>query len=300
MSARLAFLLVLVGACGGGSWQPTATCGREGAVCSTHGDCCSYACTNGACECAPPGEHCLADVACCAGNSCIDEMCVGGCRSEGRGCVQNEDCCSHSCEDGICAAYSSCQLEGMSCNATAPCCPSFQCSSGTCLRTDGGGGECVSESGSCAQTYECCGVLVCNSSHACAACGEQGAACMFGSDCCSGRNCTSNNKCCSKNNEPCVTYADCCSNGSQECNVQGRCCQRSGGNCTVPGDCCTGVCNGTQCGAAPPGGPCAGLGDCDTIYATCTNGICCLYQNQPCTADIQCCGGTCRQNGTCN
>lgn len=116
------------------------------------------------------------------------------------------------------------------------------------------------------------------------------------------RGCTSNKQCCALAGETCSTVAECCNfGGYPQCNGQGRCCVRRGGPCTGAAECCSGICSGTQCAATPDGSPCVDAQECASFpYADCANGVCCRLQGQACSANTECCGGTCRMNGTCN
>jgi hypothetical protein len=116
------------------------------------------------------------------------------------------------------------------------------------------------------------------------------------------RGCTSNEQCCALAGETCSTVAECCNfGGYPQCNGQGRCCVRRGGPCTGAAECCSGICSGTQCAATPDGSSCVDALECASFpYADCANGVCCRLQGQACSANTECCGGTCRMNGTCN
>jgi hypothetical protein len=83
--------------------------------------------------------------------------------------------------------------------------------------------------------------------------------------------------------------------------LSGACCVERDGNCTQASDCCSGICSGTICAPTPDGGACNSVLECASFpYADCTNNACCRLQNQPCSVNTDCCGGTCRNNKTCN
>ncbi len=130
LSVRVAALVVLgLAAACNGTWRPSASCARTGSSCAEHGDCCSFACIGGSCECADVGVHCLVDTACCAGLVCQDEMCVPGCRADGAACDTDRDCCSGGCNAGTCGTPM-CHAEADACMQPSDCCAGLACISG--------------------------------------------------------------------------------------------------------------------------------------------------------------------------
>ena len=82
--------LVVIGACNS-PWHPAGNCKRTGEACAGLGDCCSFGCLGGVCECANRGQQCQVDEACCSGMVCTAGECTAGCRKDGAACDYDEE-----------------------------------------------------------------------------------------------------------------------------------------------------------------------------------------------------------------
>jgi len=158
--------------CGGcGMCQPNGT------NCSSPAQCCSGTCNaNGKCggmmpcphdPCvtgAPLGPQCGAcannvcqnDPFCCQNNwdaGCVaeaEQLCgldCGMCNQDGQACMVGADCCSGTCNGGLCVQ--TCQPDGQMCSTFADCC-SNNCSGGVC------GGMCQPDGSFCQDGSGCC------------------------------------------------------------------------------------------------------------------------------------------------
>jgi hypothetical protein len=200
------------------------------------------------------------------------------CRSEGRNCSKDDQCCSGYCRNarrvghGACVACAS----GIVCGDT--CCPENAlygctdvqgpngpivgclCSEGTrydrehneCRPCGGTGAKCNGED-DCCEDDGCCGSTCCGAGQSC--CGTQ---------CC-------DNNCCGDH---------CCPSGRPYC-CGGECCAQPccGDQCCAEGDvCCGGACARFEACTCPPGTACSGDAICTSYgrVAT-TEGSCCPY-----------------------
>ncbi len=192
------------------------------------------------------------------------------CRSDGDTCASASDCCTNSCQAGICGGLS-CNADGFSCTSPAQCC-SGQCSSGAC-----GAPACKSDGNSCTSAPQCCTGLC--SSGVCGApvCRSDGLYCTSASQCCSSL----------------------CSSGV--CGAPA--CKADGYSCTSASQCCTGMCSSGVCGAPAcktDGYSCTSASQC--CSSQCSSGVCgapaCKSDGYSCTSASQCCSYSC-SSGVC-
>lgn len=328
--AALIGAALALAACGSPSWQPGPACGHSGVLCATHSDCCSFACINDACECAPAGQHCLADIACCAGNKCVDEVCLPGCRFDGSTCETATDCCDGDCVGGLCSS-ASCGGSFEACTDSNDCCPNLGCDNNRCTTSCGqrsyvcggganepccsgltcidgtcGGPLCKAFASTCNSPSECCGAGCVDG----ACCSEEGNSCSGSSlteQCCPGLRCnTSTFKCeaCAppSGGAACTEQWECCAPSS--CNLGAMtCCAATGYACSAGPQCCTGRCKSST------GMCCAGTNqECETSVDCCSGATCnplnhyceCVPYQGTCDSSIDCCAGTCNNGKCCN
>ena len=99
----------------------------------------------------------------CIGNGATEKCCdtweecvtLGGgnsCKTVGKVCSNDADCCTVNCVSGICAAGGgSCKANGTTCSADSDCCSSI-CKNGNCQ----GGTTCKDSMAACTSSSECC------------------------------------------------------------------------------------------------------------------------------------------------
>src|SRR5581483_8735082 len=111
---------------------------------------------------------------------CPDGGC--NCLNLGASCKVNSDCCSNSCNGGVCS-FPNCTSDNQACSQNAQCC-SGMCNMGKCQPLNN---SCKTLGNSCSQSSECCSKLckggICSPS---SFCGQSGDVCASGSDCCTG------------------------------------------------------------------------------------------------------------------
>lgn len=221
----------------------------------------------------------------------VDDAGVLLCRSLGATCTAAAECCSRSCEGGLCGGPSSggaCDPAAAPCTAASACCtarcePVPNSTQRACLPA------CFGDGVACTRALECCS-LGCNNG----LCG--GAICKVSND-----DCTANVECCSHR---CVGGQ--CEVNVQNCRPTGETCN-SGGSTTCCGVCdknaqprprCVfgdDACRGTGAACQADGG----AGGC--CRGTCVNVLCatpCAVPGAACSATSPCCAGSCL-NGTC-
>jgi len=214
------------------------------------------------------------------------------CALDGRACELAADCCSGSCERGVCGR-SSCAEDGASCASDEACC-SLRCGDdGRCESA------CRASGQSCTVPSDCCS-LQCAGGACVDGCATVGDACQNPNDCCSG-NC-SGGRCvepCVPNGLGCDTPGECC---SLVCNA-GVCggCIQNGALCTDGDSCCSGICAQGVCAGPcqPNGAACQAPADC--CSGGCNGGVCgpaCVPDGVACDPQTPCCAGVC-ESGFC-
>ena len=179
------------------------------------------------------------------------------CRANGALCGSGPQCCSGSCNSGVCGASGPGIGNGGSCSSDS------QCSSGIC------------------------------SSGACASCRSDGGACSAGSECCSG-NCTDSS--CAANSSL-VADGGACSNDTQCSSgicYAGACAPSSlanGAACSVSAQCISGLCSGGTCMASSLSNGASCVADAQCSSGICSSGLCasCRASGDVCTGG--CCSG---------
>ncbi|NMC69844.1 MAG: hypothetical protein GYA57_07215 [Myxococcales bacterium] len=267
--------------CLDGACAEDGRCAQVGDPCEEALDCCSNVCTGGACQasaglCLPLGEACGAGTCCsrqCETLPDGDTMCVGNytCRPPGEICRSDDECCTMSCDRGVCMEFTNCAVVGIPCTGFRECC------SGACVESGVGTPTCQYLSGCrpvneiCFTDDDCCSggcqpstddpeVFRC---HHPAGCLGDGEVCFTGSanNCCSGR----------RNCRPTLAgVSRCYAVPEGECIADGQA-------CTFNDECCCGLCAADASGAR----------------VCCPGGITCVPVDGPCTADVDCCDGYC-------
>jgi hypothetical protein len=169
----------------------------------------------------------------------------GRCDDLGGGCAAGAECCTGSCEAGVC-----CRARGGHCGASSECCAGQACNgdgvcceraSGAACKSDGecctgrcNGGSCCRSplGGQCDSNADCCNGAceggVCCTTHA-------GSRCSDDAECCTALGCGANGVCCTATLGAACGDGDACCEGSCE---SGRCCVPNGTACDDNADCC--------------------------------------------------------------
>jgi hypothetical protein len=236
----------------------------SGTVRCESGGCCDKA---GA-SCDPDNPTCCPDV---AGGCSVTTRTCGGifCRKLGDPCVNSFDCCSESCQRGVCAEL--CAGDKFECDRHGDCCSGYcnpetkRCQTSPCLEQ----GEACGASGS----RPCCGEPV-------------GLECREMLD---GRKLCATDVTCLPSGAECTRDENCC----DELCDSGRCskpCGTQGDRCSQEEPCCLGLCGDGTCTCTAGGGECSAAFECCT--GVCIGGAC-ACSNEACTRDENCCSGTC-------
>jgi hypothetical protein len=200
-----------------------------------YGQCCDGTRCNGttcvpwdAGYCSNFGQACSNDGFCCGGSPCESvaqsaKLCVGySCQRVNTGCSIDADCCSFSCQDGICSDGQPCTIQGKSCAVDEDCC-SRHCANKTC---DNSTGTCAVIGDSCKTSDACC-------SKTCVDVGN-GSRCLSGGlNTCGGL---------APDGESCSQSYECCSKTCYFGRCLPACATRPGSACSDPADCCSGKC----------------------------------------------------------
>lgn len=199
--------------CPSGYTGQAPCCIGTGDVCQFRDQCCNgQLCLPGdggvlRCQglsCTQAGGACATDANCCAGNSCLLNVCrppvtmmdagvpadggMGGldagslCRANGATCQFSIDCCSQVCTNATCGPALICQPVGGACRASADCCSGTTCAipagqqTGTCSAS-----TCVAQGQTCtAGGQSCCAGLGCYDSNFFPCSGSGSCSCRFG------------------------------------------------------------------------------------------------------------------------
>jgi hypothetical protein len=224
------------GSAGGGAGRD-AGCLGYGATCTAEGDCCATS------DAGLP-------MACSRNNYCQDV--APDCRNEAFTCSRPEQCCSHTCTNGKCAA---CGSAGDSCTSAATCCAGSACVAGKC-----------SDSLGAANGERCQGSDICQS------------------EWCDARDAGSNDGVCTDPGTACTpagvaaTTLACCPGLTQGA----TCCMPDLTWCYHGSECCSGECWNGRCGPQPGthgrcdnSANCTGrINLCDPVNSICTNRWC--------------------------
>jgi hypothetical protein len=258
---------------------------------------------------------CPSDMVCdAAAGCCVPQR--PGCRSSDAACTTDNDCCSGSCQKGVCSKagpeqsctsnddcdsgfcglLGECEIGGQVCTGGTPGGPGPTCWNDPCV-PDGqpaGNGGCCSGGGTqdgicipigarapglaCGKDDEC-GSLHCGSDCRCTRVPGAAPPEPDGTDC---------------------NYGEECQGG--QCDLQGKCrssCGQVGDPCQGDVDCCgamcgtAGLCVALDCAAR---GACTA--DTDCCNGQCQAGLCpgnaCRDPGRTCTRDAQCCTGPCQ------
>lgn len=319
--------------------KPITLCKAPGAACVSGNECCTFSCTGGTCSnmlCVADNQPCGKDSDCCGGTCSPDGLGGGKCAplnpggpaTGGNPCVNNSDCASKFCNNGICTNPSFCVQPDDVCTTNTECC------SGNCVKAAGktlGTCEATAASGAgaggCAQSGTVCtpssdGGAACGGNCCSRSCAPYGVAgvnvCQPESGCrLEGNTCRSNSDCCGWSGSPAPLDGpfECVKDSpTQEFGICGK-----GGSCREPGAICgqaleadgvtVGVCNAANNCCESEGYP---PNYCNNTPENCCRrdalGIprCLLKVNIDCTAPIpagsacvtsaDCCGKPCVNN----
>jgi hypothetical protein len=174
---------------------------------------------------------------CAAGSECCTGSCEAGvcCRARGEQCGDSAECCAgQACNgDGVCCERAS----GATCGSDAECCTG-RCNGGSCCKS-GLGGKCEANADCCQGSCEgpatsgpSPGAGVCCTNHA-------GSRCEDDAECCTALGCGANGVCCTTSLGAACGAGDACCEGSCE---RGRCCIADGTACNDNADCCSSNC----------------------------------------------------------
>lgn len=262
-------------------------------------------------------------------------LCESGrctCRGEGRGCRENNECCSGlACQSGACRRVAMDGGTGGGDGGLSIDLPRIDGAAGDGARPDGttgDGGMCVAGGQTCTQgTTTCCGDFSCGQEPAGTYCCHPAmGSCTNSLQCCGQMLCnipsgmTMGTCTCRRRNEVCTNNLDCC--GGATCNrpdggTTGTCaCSREFETCTSSEGCCDGLaCRNGRCltaGCLAPGERCdnTDAGSCCGGYAcnvqpsgqsTCSRGPALVESDPPvtcmmgseCAGSVLCTGGVC-------
>ena len=183
-------------------------CIPEGNECQFKDQCCGGApclpggdgvlrCTTA--QCTPLGSACTAGTDTCCAGECLPNggelggtVCkfpnpggdggtgttpdAGSCSANGATCATAADCCSGTCDNGVCQTPTACQPQGTVCTASADCCSGLSCaipagsSTGSCQPS-----ACAAAGQDCSSANPCCTGLACLS--------DNGGACNDATSC---------------------------------------------------------------------------------------------------------------------
>jgi len=221
----------------------------EGTRCGYNGNCIPV----DAGGCSVFGQACANDYSCCGALPCepvaqnLSRACVSSsCQRVGDACHNSSECCSYSCENGLCTQGRPCGVRNDKCNVPEDCC-SKVCSNGNCDTSPG----CAVVGDSCNSPQDCCSgycTSFLNGSRCMSyGCGRKGESCFDSWQCCSNScldsKCTQN---CTVLGAICTDPTDCCSNAACRADPSGQgpksCCSTAGQLCTVDRNCCSYQC----------------------------------------------------------
>jgi hypothetical protein len=209
-------------------------CSLEGTSCSVADDCCSGRCESGVCACAGATETCSVETDCCGRDdlSCTDGRC---CAPSGGICGSDDQCCSGSCLDGLCAECEG----GVCCRSIGSCTDGPDCCSGLCVD---GSCTCIEPGNACSTDAECCGDAPCRGGVCCIAAPNT---CSDNAQCCSGVCDPEFDICaCARGGQTCADDGDCC---ELDCEGGVCACGGSGAFCVTDDECCSGLCRQPNC-----------------------------------------------------
>ena len=210
---------------------PPPTCKATGSACDVAAaDCCSGLCT--VLPGAPSGTCAL-------------------CAPNGNACTTGGQCCSGTCEGGVCRTP--CVPDAGACTVTADCCSGLTCdvppgaTSGTCTS---GGTTCSATGQSCGLDTDCCDYDPAGGGDFCnegicekpATCSSVSQPCTSDANCCSGLQCISLDS--TGNKITCTGTA---------CFCDSPLCRNIGQSCTTTQTCCVGYCQDLS---STTGAPC--------------------------------------------
>jgi len=217
-------------------------CGYYGQDCENDNSCCNLS----PCEAVNQGRA----------HACVNPWCT----REGWPCQLPFECCSLSCENGICTQGRPCGVHNDKCNSNSDCC-SNECTNGSCDSST----SCAMIGDTCSSSKDCCSGSCVNL--------PGGSRCMVNNNCRNlGEICTItstgdiSNQCCSTT---CV---------NSRCAASKACAQLSD-SCLKSEDCCSSYCDFGAAGQSP--GTCA-----------------CVKTGQACTKDANCCFNLCKDDGS--
>ncbi|HSQ64695.1 MAG TPA: hypothetical protein VLM85_15835 [Polyangiaceae bacterium] len=256
--------------CTGDSGPPL--CAKVGFACQTGGDCCSGACTGGACQlppCTSDNGACTSSGACCSGTCGTGGTCTPlniACKTLGNACAAPTDCCSGFCQNNVCAQPSYCGQNGDVCTQGSDCC------GGVCTKQPNAAlGICAQpSSGGCTiDGMLCGGGTVTYTDGGLPSCGGS---------------------CCSRS---CAPWGP---NSVLVCQPASGC-HPAGDVCVNDVDCCGGWLGQTTCNKASPTDK---TGVCGNPTGCKPNGDICRLQTNQCNATDNCCSGNVQQYDTCH
>lgn len=243
-------------------------------------------------------------------NNC-DNVVDNGLVLNGGACTSGSQCCSNTCQGGLCTFPSCPDPPPAQCcrQILDTCANDFECCTGSCdTYVDGqqhclAAGSCALSGTACVTAADCCSLAcvggVCNADPA-NVCKEQGATgCTSDAQCCS-NNCDGGTCAaptglnCGVSGETCSSDGNCCSGFCYHFGLTGKCaphdtCRAEGEICTLDTQCCT--------GKPQPGSDPADLRGCDDVHGQCVALGSCASTGQPCSGVRSCCSNLCVDAG---
>jgi hypothetical protein len=226
---------------------------------------------SGGTSCTSDNQACTASAQCCSG-TCDSGVCAPlnpSCRTTGNACSAHNDCCSKLCRNDVCATGSFCTQNGDACAAHADCCGGL-CNKaqgatlGLCGMPNPGGAS------QCTVAGQACGAIVAD--------GGSGGVPTCGGECCS---------------RACAPHGS----GLLVCQPPSGC-RPTGEICSDDADCCGfgGIQGMTGVGSCNKSNPTDPVGRCSNGNACRPAGAVCKLAGNSCNAENNCCSGNVNQN----